>query len=92
MENNKTSDNLQISSRDLLQIRLKKIHRTQLWLSKPGRLDVNPAYVSLFFTSNAYDELEERIDRIIKREEEKIAGRIAARSIQKDQIVIKDTN
>lgn len=84
MENNETAINTQVTSRDLLKIRLKKIHRTQTWLSKPKQLGINPAYVSLFFTQNAYPELEERIERIIAREEAKIAERIQARSVQEN--------
>ena len=85
MEDNQTLANVQVSSRDILKIRLKKIHRTQIWLSKSSQLNVNPAYVSLFFTSNAYPELEERIERIIAREEIKIAERIRARSVQENK-------
>lgn len=84
MENNETSNNTQVSSRDLLKIRLKRIHRTQTWLSKPSRLDVNPAKVSMFFTTNAHPELEESINRIITKEEMKIAERNRVKSVQEN--------
>jgi hypothetical protein len=82
MEDNQTTENIQISSRDFLKIRLKKIHRTQTWLSK--RLDVNGAYVSLFFTDNAYPELEPKIEKIISREEQKIIDRMKVNGNKKN--------
>jgi hypothetical protein len=82
MENNENLVNTQVTPRDLLKLRLKKIHRTQTWLSK--RLDVNGAYVSLFFTDNAYPELEPKIEKIISREEQKIIARNEAKLIQKN--------
>jgi hypothetical protein len=74
MENNETQNNFQMQTRDFQLMRLKKIHRTQTWLAK--QLNVNIAYISLYFNGIAYSELEERIEKRIAREERIIKERI----------------
>lgn len=73
MENNESPNNLQVETKDLLYIRLKKIHRTQTWLSK--QLGVNQSYISQFFAGLGYADLEERIEKRIAREERVIKER-----------------
>lgn len=74
MENNETNLNLQPTKRELLFLRLKKIHRTQTWLSK--EINENSAYVSMFFSGLGYAHLEDKIEKRIIKEELKIQGRI----------------
>lgn len=74
MENNQTQNNFQPNVRDIQLMRLKKIHRTQTWLSK--QINENPAYVSQYFSGVGHFDLEEKIERRISREERIIKERI----------------
>lgn len=74
MENNQTQNNFQPNVRDLQLLRLKKIHRTQTWLSK--QINENSAYVSQYFSGVGHFDLEDKIERRISREERIIKERI----------------
>jgi len=73
MENTATLVNIQVTKRELLQFRLRKIKRSTSWLAT--EIGSNQAYVSQYLNHGYYPQLEEKIISAIEKEENRTTSR-----------------
>jgi hypothetical protein len=69
MELTKNLNNVQVTNRDLLLIRLNRIRKTQSWLA--DQIGEPRPYISQYFNHGYYSHLEEKIEKRISKEEAK---------------------